>query len=466
MRRIVLSLFIGLSTLTMSAKVRLPQFFSDGMVLQQQSECNLWGWAEPGKKVSISTSWDKKSFMVTARKDGLFSLKVKTPEAGGPYFIGFKDQDYVQLNNVMIGEVWICSGQSNMEMQMKGFKQQPVEGTTEELLRCKDANLRLFTVKRHASLTPEQDVTGQWNEANSASVREFSATAYYFGRALRQVLDVPVGLICTSWGGSACEAWMHPDWLKAFPKVNQHVTEADVEKLQQRCPTALYNGQLKPLVGYTMRGAIWYQGEDNIPRYDYYAPLMKAMVEGWRSDWKQGNFPFYYCQIAPYDYSLIGWENSQYLREQQAKTETMIDNARMAVLMDAGLEYGIHPRKKRQAGERLALLALSNTYEQKGLPDFATYKEVTFQNDTAVVSFDRSKEWVYFEHGPKSQNFEIAGADKVFYPAEAWVLRNRVYVHSDKVKAPVAVRYAFRDWVEGDLMHDGLPVSSFRTDDW
>ena len=466
MRRIVLSLFIGLSTLTMSAKVRLPQFFSDGMVLQQQSECNLWGWAEPGKKVSISTSWDKKSFMVTARKDGLFSLKVKTPEAGGPYFIGFKDQDYVQLNNVMIGEVWICSGQSNMEMQMKGFKQQPVEGTTEELLRCKDANLRLFTVKRHASLTPEQDVTGQWNEANSASVREFSATAYYFGRALRQVLDVPVGLICTSWGGSACEAWMHPDWLKAFPKVNQHVTEADVEKLQQRCPTALYNGQLKPLVGYTMRGAIWYQGEDNIPRYDYYAPLMKAMVEGWRSDWKQGNFPFYYCQIAPYDYSLIGWENSQYLREQQAKAETMIDNARMAVLMDAGLEYGIHPRKKRQAGERLALLALSNTYEQKGLPDFATYKEVTFQNDTAIVSFDRSKEWVYFEHGPKSQNFEIAGADRVFYPAEAWVSRNRVYVHSDKVKAPVAVRYAFRDWVEGDLMHDGLPVSSFRTDDW
>ena len=466
MRRIVLSLIIGLSTLNVSAKVRLPQFFSDGMVLQQQSECNLWGWAEPGKKVGISTSWDKKSFMVTARKDGLFSLKVKTPEAGGPYFIGFKDQDYVQLNNVMIGEVWICSGQSNMEMQMKGFKQQPVEGTTEELLRCKDANLRLFTVKRHASLTPEQDVTGQWDEANSASVREFSATAYYFGRALRQVLDVPVGLICTSWGGSACEAWMHPDWLKAFPKVQQQITEDDVKKLQQRCPTALYNGQLKPLVGYTIRGAIWYQGEDNIPRYDYYAPLMKAMVEGWRSDWKQGDFPFYYCQIAPYDYSLIEWENSQYLREQQAKAETIIDNARMAVLMDAGLEYGIHPRKKRQAGERLALLALSNTYEQKGLPDFATYKEVTFQNDTAVVSFDRSKEWVYFEHGPKSQNFEIAGADKVFYPAEAWVSRNRVYVHSEKVKNPVAVRYAFRDWVEGDLMHDDLPVSSFRTDDW
>jgi sialate O-acetylesterase len=354
-----------------------------------------------------------------------------------------------------------------MEMQMKGFKQQPVEGTTEELLRCKDPGLRFFTVKRHASLTPVNDVTGQWSEANSGSVRDFSATAYYFGRALRQTLGVPVGLISTAWGGSACEAWMQAEWLKAFPKVNQHVTQEDVDKLQQRCPTALYNGQLRPLIGYTMKGAIWYQGEDNIPRYDYYAPLMARMVEGWRQEWQQGEFPFYYCQIAPYDYSLIGWKDSQLLREQQLKAETMIPNARMAVLMDAGLEYGIHPRKKRQAGERLALLALSNTYQVKGLPDFAVYKEVTFQNDTAVVSFDRSKEWVYFEHGTTSPNFEVAGSDRVFHPAtKVWVSRNRVYVMSDKVRQPAAVRYAFKDWVVGDLMHDGLPVSSFRTDDW
>ena len=415
----------------------------------------------------VLTSWDKKSHSTSAHWDGRFEVVIKTPKAGGPYTIWLRDGDTVQLSNVMIGEVWICSGQSNMEMQMKGFKQQPVEGTTEELLRCKDAQLRLFTVKRNASLTPVNDVTGQWNEANSASVRDFSATAYYFGRALRSTLDVPVGLIVTSWGGSACEAWMQADWLKAFPKVNQHVTEEDVKKLQQRCPTALYNGQLKPLIGYGMRGAIWYQGEDNVPRYDYYAELLKAMVEGWRAEWKQGDFPFYYCQIAPYDYSLIGWKDSQLLREQQMKAETIIPNARMAVLMDTGLEYGIHPRKKRQAGERLALLALSNTYDVKGLPDFAVYKEVTFQSDTCVISFDRSKEWVYFEHGPSSKNFEVAGQDRVFYPAtKVWYSRNRVYVVSDKVKQPAAVRYAWRDWVEGDLMHDGLPVSSFRTDDW
>ena len=465
---------------TGKSEIKLPQFFSDNMVLQQQAECNIWGKGDKGKTVVIITSWDKKSYSAPVDQNGDFSVKIQTPKAGGPYDITFAIAPSnsssrhsaglgraFTLHNILIGEVWICAGQSNMEMQMKGFKQQPVEGTTEELLRCKDSNLRLFTVKRHVSLTPTYDVTGQWKEANSASVRDFSATAYYFGKALRSTLDVPIGLIVTAWGGSACEAWMAPEWLKAFPKVNQHVTEEDMKKLQQRCPTALYNGQLYPLIGYTMKGAIWYQGEDNVPRYDYYAPLLKTMVEGWRSDWKQGDFPFYYCQIAPYDYSLIDWKDSQYLREQQAKAETMISNARMAVLMDAGLEYGIHPRKKRQVGERLAILALANTYDVKGLPDFATYKEVTFQNDTAVVAFDRSKEWVYFEHGTTSNNFEIAGSDKVFHPAtKVWVSRNRVYVTCDAVKQPVAIRYAFKDWADGDLMHDGLPVSSFRTDNW
>ena len=478
--RFLLSFFICHLSFSVSAKVRLPQFFSDNMVLQQQSECNIWGKADKGKSVVVITSWDKKSYSATVNQEGNFSLKVQTPKAGGPYEITFATAtpsksstpssglafDFT-LRNVMIGEVWICAGQSNMEMQMKGFKQQPVEGTTEELLRCKDPQLRLFTVKRHVSLTPEWDVTGQWNDANSASVRNFSATAYYFGKALRQTLDVPVGLIVTSWGGSACEAWMAPEWLKAFPKVQQTITEEDLKELEQRCPSALYFGQLKPLIGYTMRGAIWYQGEDNVPRYDYYAELMKTMVEGWRKDWSQGEFPFYYCQIAPYDYSLIDWKDSQYLREQQAMAETMIPNARMAVLMDAGLEYGIHPRKKRQAGERLAILALSHTYDVKGLPEFAVYKEAEFKNDTTVISFDRSKEWVYFENGTTSENFEVAGADRVFHPAtKVWVSRNHVYVVCDEVRQPVAVRYAFKDWVAGDLMHDGLPVSSFRSDNW
>ena len=273
------------------SKITLPSFFSDNMVLQQQSECNIWGKADVGKSVVVITSWDKKSYSAKVDDNGEFRLKIKTPEAGGPYDITFalattSNSSAVSsgmaydctLHNVMIGEVWICSGQSNMEMQMKGYKAQPVEGATEELLSCKDDELRLFYGKRLASLEPQQDLKGSWQEANAASVREFSATAYFFGKALRRALGVPVGLIVTAFGGSACEAWMNADWLKAFPKVQQTITEEDVKKLQQRCPTALYNGQLKPLIGYGIRGAIWYQGEDNIPRYDYYAELLKRWL--------------------------------------------------------------------------------------------------------------------------------------------------------------------------------------------
>ena len=477
MKRIALFFISYFIFSLVEARVTLPSFFSDNMVLQQQTMCIIWGWTEPGKKVIVHTPWDKKSHRATARKDGRFEVTIQTPNAGGPYDLWFQDGDFVKLSNVMIGEVWICSGQSNMEMLMKGYKAQPVEGATEELLSCKDNELRLFYGKRFASLEPQKDIKGSWQEADAASVREFSATAYFFGKALRKALDVPVGLICTAFGGSACEAWMNAEWLKAFPKVQQTITEEDVKKLQQRCPTALYNGQLKPLIGYGIRGAIWYQGEDNVPRYDYYAPLMARMIQGWREDWHQGDFPFYYCQIAPFAYDETDWAlyNSAFLREQQAKVETMVDNCRMAVLLDTGLKRVIHPRKKSIAGERLALLALSNTYGVKGLPDFAKYKAVEFKSDTAVVSFDRSKEWVYFEHDTgeradpllASDNFEVAGSDKQFHPAtKVWVSRNRVYVVCDKVKKPVAVRYAWRDWVVGDLMHDGLPVSSFRTDDW
>ena len=478
----LLTWLIALGVATMArAKVELPSFFADNMVLQQQAQCSIWGTADKGKTVVVVTSWDKKSYTAKVSDDGRFLVKVTTPKAGGPYDITFalatpgkpssasSGMAYgCTLHNVMVGEVWLCSGQSNMEMPMKGFKAQPVEGATEALLDCADPLLRLFTVERNPQLLPQSNVSGTWSEASTASVRQFSATAYFFGRALRRQLGVPVALICTSFGGSACEAWMAGEWLREFPQVKQTISQADVDRLQQRCPTALYNGQLHPLVGYGLRGVVWYQGEDNVTRPAYYAQLLKRMIEGWRHDWQQGDLPFYYCQIAPYDYSLIGWQqyNSALLREQQAKVETMVDNCRMAVLMDSGLEYGIHPRKKRQAGERLALLALANTYGVKGLPDFATYSGVEFRGDTAVVSFDRSKEWVYFEHGPHSPNFEVAGADSVFHPAEAWTQRNRVYVRSDKVKRPVAVRYAFKDWVEGDLMHDGLPVASFRTDDW
>ena len=452
--------------ITCHAKVTLPKMFADGMVLQRESQVNVWGNARSNTKISISTTWDKAVYTTRSDGQGRWKTTITTPQAGGPYSITLSDGEKTILSDILIGEVWICSGQSNMEMQMKGFKAQPVEGAVIDCLHSSDDALRMFTVKRNSQFAPVDSVSGTWRKSSPSNTRDFSATAYYFGRELREVLHVPVGLIVASWGGSACESWMTAEWLQAFPDAKIPRTAADI-KSSNRTPTVLYNGMLHPLIGYTMRGVIWYQGEDNVPRYTTYADMLGTMIRGWRADWQQGDFPFYYCQIAPYDYSLIGWEvNSALLREQQAMVERKVPNTGMAVLMDAGLEYGIHPRKKRQAGERLALLALGKTYGIGGIPEHARYEGVEFKGDTAVVRFDRSKEWVYFDKGTPSTLFEIAGSDRVFYPATTWIERNRVYVRSDNVPHPVAVRYAFRNWADGDLFCDGLPVSSFRTDNW
>lgn len=467
MKKTTLILTALLAATGISAKVTLPKIFSDGMVIQRETNAHLWGQAKASGKVKITTSWNNKSYTTQADADGRWKTAISTPVAGGPYTITFDDGEKTVLRDILVGEVWLCAGQSNMEMPMKGFKNQPVDNSTEDILHSTDNQLRLFTVKRNSKFTPVDDVTGEWRAAAPASVREFSATAYHFGRELRLSLHVPVGLVVAAWGGSACEAWMTADWLKAFPDAKIPATEADI-KSKNRTPTLLYNGMLHPLVGMAMRGAIWYQGEDNVPRYSTYADMLTAMVGGWRSQWGIGDFPFYYCQIAPYDYSLVKGEvNSAFLREQQAKAEMMIPHCGMAVLMDAGMDYGIHPRNKHVAGLRLALLALDDTYQIEGLNSkSACFKDATFNNDTVVVSFNRADMWVYGTKGYVSERFEVAGQDRVFHPAKAWIERSKVYVKSDEVPHPVAVRYAFKDWVMGDLYSDGLPISSFRSDNW
>lgn len=468
MRKLFLLTALFAAATTISAKVVLPKIFASGMVMQQQTDANLWGEAKADATVKIATSWNKKTVSVKAGNDGKWTAKIQTPAAGGPYSITFSDGEKTVIDNILVGELWICSGQSNMEMPMKGFKNQPVENAVEDILHSGDSKMRLFTVKRTSLFQPATDVVGEWKEASPEAVRNFSATAYYFGRELRRMLNVPVGLIVTSWGGSSCEAWMNRDWLKAFPQIELPASQETI-KSKNRTATVLYNGMLHPLVGISMRGVIWYQGEENVSRSGYYADLFSRMIKGWREEWKEGDFPFYFCQIAPYDYNIIGWGqyNSAFLREQQAKAEKMNKNVGMACLMDAGLEYGIHPRKKQLAGMRLALLALDKTYGIKGITsETARYKDVEFKGDTAVITFERAGMWVYGKDGLKSDLFEVAGEDRVFHPAKAWIERSKLYVKCDEVKEPVAVRYAFKDWADGDLFCDGLPVSSFRTDNW
>lgn len=466
---LAIAVMVGISA---KAEVKLPAFFSNNMVMQQQTECNLWGTADANHQVRIVTGWDKKMYKVSADSKGAWNIQVHTPKAGGPYTITFNDGKEKRLDNILIGELWLCSGQSNMEMPMKGFKNQPVEGANDACLDSKNDNIRLFTVKRNSTIEPQYDVEGTWDKACAETVREFSATAYYFGRMLNKNLNVPVGLIVSAWGGSACEAWMKADWLKAFPAAKIPQSQDDINKSKNRTPTGLYNAMLHPLIGMTMRGVIWYQGEDNWNRASTYADMFTKMVNGWREEWKQGDFPFYYCQIAPYDYGIItpaGQDtiNSAFLREQQSRAELRLKNSGMAVLLDAGLEKGIHPMKKQVAGERLARLALVKTYGVNGITaESPYYKNIEIHNDTVTVLFERADMWINCHGSFESKNFEIAGADKKFYPAKAWIYRSKMMVKSDKVKNPVAVRYAFKNYAEGDVFCEDLPLSSFRSDDW
>lgn len=456
------------------AEVKMPAIFGDNMVIQQNTDANLWGTAAKSSTVTVSPSWTTAKYTVKADKAGNWRMAVPTPSAGGPYTVTISDGTPLTLNNVMLGEVWLCSGQSNMEMPMKGFKNQPVEGANMAILKSKNPDIRLFTVKRNSSTVPVDDVTGSWAEASPESVREFSATAYFFGRQIEEILDVPVGLVVVAWGGSACEAWMNDEMLQAFPEAAAKIPAVGGEiPSKNRTPSVLFKGMLNPLIGMSMRGVIWYQGEDNWNRAHSYADMFTTMIKGWRGLWGQGDFPFYYCQIAPYDYAIItekGNEiiNSAYLREAQAKAENMIPNIGMAVLMDAGWPEGIHPPKKQVAGERLALLALGKTYGIKGVGcESPVYKSMEVKGDTVVVTFDRAPEWIAGKQSFESKQFKLAGEDRVFHPAKAWISRSKVMVKSDEVPHPVAVRYAFENGSEGDLFStDGLPVSSFRSDDW
>lgn len=475
MKKFILCLTLIVFIAGLNAQIKLPSIFSDNMLLQQQSDVSIWGKADPGKTVKIVPSWDNKTYTAKVNKDGKWNVKITTPAASyQPYTVKISEGNSdITLANVLIGEVWLCSGQSNMEMPMKGFKNQPIEGGNEAILKSKNKNLRLITVKRNAQFTPQDTISGSWKEASPEVVKDFSATAYFFGRLLNEMLDVPVGLVCSAWGGSCIEAWMNKDMMKNFDFVH-YAKEGDEIKAPNRTSTLLYNGMIEPIAGYTIKGCIWYQGESNYEDPDNYPALFKTMVDSWRNGWNQGDFPFYYCQIAPYDNAFYAPEekrggkfNSAFLREAQLKASTQINNSGMVVLMDIGEERCIHPRKKCTGGERLAMMALGKTYGMSGFGyESPVFKEMTVENGKAVLSFDNAPMWLT-AFGKELQCFEIAGEDQKFRPAKAEIKRSKVEVSSPEVPTPVAVRYAFKDFIVGDLFStEGLPISSFRTDNW
>lgn len=456
-----------------AAQPKPASLFTSNMVLQQNAEVPIWGWAQPGVIVSVSGSWNKQKVSARSDTSGKWMVKLRTPKAGGPYSVTVSDGKALTLTNVLAGEVWFCSGQSNMEMPMKGFKGQPVQGANEAILLSKNSRLRLYTVPRSSVTEVQQNSKPSlWKVADPEAVSNFSATGYYFAKLLQELLDVPVGIINDSYSGSYIEAWMTPQSLKAYPDI-KIPGKNDTIKAVSRTPTTLYNGMLHPVIGYGIKGVLWYQGESNYDNPDRYEKLLPAMVHEWRSAWGQGEFPFYFAQIAPYNYLQLppynfgGKYNSAYLRDAQRKVAATMPNSGMAVLLDAGEENSIHPARKQLAGNRLAYLALAKTYGLKGFgfesPD---YDSVSIKNGIAEVRFKNAENWLT-SYGKELTTFEIAGKDKQFYPAKAIIFRNSVLVSSPQVTEPVAVRYAFKDFVTGELFStEGLPVSSFRTDNW
>jgi sialate O-acetylesterase len=455
-----------------SAKVILPAFISDNMVLQQQSNAALWGWAKAGATVKITTSWNNKKYNAPADAAGRWMIKVQTIAAGGPYSITLSDGETVTINNVLLGEVWLCSGQSNMEMAMMGFKDQPIFGSNDAVFNSANPHIHLYTLPRSVQRTPQDSSKGAaWKTAGPETVSNFSATAYWFGKMLYDKLQVPIGLVNISYGGSPVEAFMDENTLKAFPEIKVPA-KTDSIKLNNKVATVLYNGMLRPFLGYTIKGCIWYQGESNNDRPQQYETLFPAFVTQIRQQSAQGDFPFYYCQIAPYNYynyAAAGAvnNNSAFLRDAQRKALSKITNSGMAVLMDIGEEFNIHPMNKETGSKRLAYMALAKTYGYTGFAaESPAYDTVIFANGVATVKFTNAPNGLSAFGKPLLQ-FEIAGANKVFRPAKAQVNSGTVVVSAPDVPNPVAVRYAFKDFVVGDLFStEGLPVSSFRTDDW
>lgn len=463
------------------AKVTLPSVISDNMVLQRDSEANLWGKAAPGKKVTVTPSWNGKKYYATAGDDGKWKLKIPTAGAGGPYTIKISDGEPVVLENILLGEVWICGGQSNMEMQVHGFMHQPVKGAVDAIVDAANhPGMRFFTVGRASLDKPADDCTGEWLESTPEAVANFSAAAYFFGHLLNTVLGVPVGLITSNWGGSPVETWMAEEAFDAVEGIDKEYCRK--QNYENSAVARLYNGMISPITGYSAKGFIWYQGESNNQRHNDYVKLLKAMITDWRGKWGDEDMPFYMVQIAPYRYT--GYDNTELplLIEAQYKVANELKNVGVAATTDLGNPVGIHPARKKEVGERLAFLALQNDYGVKGLPLPApTYKSMTVNGNKVKLEFnnlDWQKDWwagnnfhtYQDDKYIRPEGFEIAGADRVFHKAEGRFGHgeNTIELYSDSVPNPVAVRYYFHNYMPEANVQTclGQPLVPFRTDDW
>ncbi len=462
MKRIIIFISVITLSLSVSAKIWLPAVFSDNMVLQQKSEAMIWGWTtSSNEKITVSGSWNNQ--LVTGKAyQGVWSVKLSTPAAGGPFEITVMGHDTLVLHNVMIGEVWICSGQSNMEMTPDWG----LQNKEEEIKNARYPEMRFFFIPRHKANTPQDDTPGYWTECTPETMRHFSSAGYFFGRELIRKLHVPVGLVYSNWGGTPVEVWIKDSLIMNDPVLKEAAAELQPRPWWPEKPGAAWNAMIHPLIPFNIAGVIWYQGESNTQNAWSYYRSFPLLITSWREAWKK-EFPFYYVQIAPYRYKGRDSLDAAVVRDAQLKTLSVVPHTGMAVTMDIGNLTDIHPKNKQEVGRRLALWALANDYGISGTEySGPLFKSLEVKGKKAILYFDHADGGLV-KKGKQLTDFFIAGKDRKFYPAKALIKGNTVVVYSAKVREPVAVRYAFYDAALPNLFNKaGLPASPFRTDEW
>ncbi len=468
-KTVLTTILLSLFTICFS-QTKLPRFFSDSMVLQRNTNAAIWGTDIANKKIKVTGSWGNVDSAIT-NSSGNWKLKLPTPAAGGPYTLTIIGSSTIVIKDVQIGEVWLCAGQSNMEMPMRGYTSstppQLVDSSAFFIANSLNPKLRVFMSGWNGTsrVPVTTTTTGIWETASPATTADFSATAYFFARKLQETLGIPVGIIVTARGGSNIESWTDSATLATVKPVviPSVVNWQDAHET----PTILYNTMLYPFVGFSIKGIIWSQGESNIGNHAQYKTLFTNLITSWRTQWDQGEFPFYFAQLAPYE-SPDAYDNGKYplLREAQLNTMLTTSNTGMAVTLDIGSLATVHYPKKKVVGDRLAQWALVKDYGKTGSPSGPVVKSMTIKNDTINLRFDYTDAGLT-SFGLGLGDFEIAGANKVFYAATATAadFNYSINVRSSSVKNPLYVHYAFKNYVEGSLFNRvGLPASSFRTE--
>jgi sialate O-acetylesterase len=451
---------VVLATTVARSAVKLPAIIGDNMVLQRGQPVPIWGWADKGEEVAVTVG--NQQIVAKAGDDGRWKVTLDKLDVGRPLEMTVKGSsgNTIVVKNIAVGEVWVCSGQSNMEMGVGACND-----AKKEIAAAKYPRIRLFMVVKARAAQPAADVKGNWTPCTPQSIAAggwggFSAAAYFFGRQLHNDLKVPVGLIDTSWGGTPAELWTSRKALEVNPALKPLATG------QSSC---LYNGMIAPLIPYAIRGAIWYQGEANVGRAYRYRTLFPAMIANWRADWGQGDFPFGFVQIAPYKYHNAKTDPAccAELWEAQRMTLDAAPNTGMAVTTDITDLNNIHPKNKQEVGRRLALWASAKVYGRDIVYSGPLYKSMAVEGGKIRLQFDHAGGGLIARDGKPLTEFTIAGADKTFVPAVAAIDGDAVVVSSDRVATPEAVRFAWRDDATPNFANkEGLPASPFRTDSW